>query len=86
VAIDSPRTAVLTPPLSPSRDHVVDFHRLLDRMRAGVGADRIRSDVESARASAVASAPTLFVNGERFSGDLDAPTVWAALQDPASAP
>jgi protein-disulfide isomerase len=64
----------------------VDFYRLLDRMRAGVGADRIRSDVESARASAVASAPTLFVNGERFSGDLDAPTVWAALQDSPSAP
>jgi NhaA family Na+:H+ antiporter len=64
----------------------VDFYRLLDRMRAGVGADRIVSDVESARASAVASAPTLFVNGKRFSGDLDAPTVWAALHDAPSEP
>jgi hypothetical protein len=64
----------------------VDFYRLLDRMRAGVGAERIVSDVDSARASAVASAPTLFVNGERFSGDLDAARVWAALQGAPSEP
>jgi protein-disulfide isomerase len=64
----------------------VDFDRLLDRMRAGVGADRIVADVESAGASGVASAPTLFVNGERFSGDLDAPTVRAALHGAASEP
>jgi protein-disulfide isomerase len=64
----------------------VDFYRLLDRMRTGVGADRIVSDVESARASAVSSAPTLFVNGDRFSGDLDTATVWAALQSARSRP
>jgi protein-disulfide isomerase len=58
----------------------VDFYRLLDRMPTGVGADRIVSDVESARASAVGSAPTLFVNGDGFAGELDAATVWAALQ------
>jgi hypothetical protein len=58
----------------------IDFYRLLDRMRTGVGADRIVADVESARASAVGSAPALFVNGERFSGDLHPATVWAALQ------
>jgi NhaA family Na+:H+ antiporter len=57
----------------------VDFYRLLYCMSTGLGADRIVSDVESARASTVGSAPALFVNGERFSGDLDAPTVWAAL-------
>jgi hypothetical protein len=62
----------------------VDFYRLLDRMRTGVGADRIVSDVESAQASAVRFAPALFVNGERFSGDLDAATVWAALQSAPS--
>jgi protein-disulfide isomerase len=58
----------------------VDFYRLLDRMRAGVGGDRVLSDLESAAASGVATVPTLFVNGERFSGRLDAATVWAALQ------
>jgi hypothetical protein len=58
----------------------LDFYQLLDGIRMGVGADRIVSDVESAQASAVGSAPTLFVNGERFSGDRDAATVWAALQ------
>jgi protein-disulfide isomerase len=58
----------------------VDYYWLLDRMRARVGADRILSDRASARASAVVSSPTLFVNGERFSGDLDAASVWAALQ------
>jgi hypothetical protein len=57
----------------------VDFYRLVDRMRMGVGADRVVSGVESAQSSAVGSAPTLFVNGERFGGDLDAATVWAAL-------
>lgn len=61
----------------------VDFYRLLDRMRAGVGADRVVSDVESAAASGVATAPTLFVNGERFSGSLNAAAVWAALESTA---
>jgi protein-disulfide isomerase len=56
----------------------LDFYRLLDRMRAGVGAERIVSDLESALASAVVSAPTLFVNGEHFDGELDPATVWAA--------
>ena len=58
----------------------VDFYRLLDRMRAGVGGDRVVADLESAAASGVATVPTVFVNGERFSGRLDATTVWAALQ------
>jgi hypothetical protein len=63
----------------------VDYYRLLDRMRAQVGADRLRSDLASARASAVVSAPSVFVNGERFSGDLDAASVWAALHGAAPA-
>jgi protein-disulfide isomerase len=58
----------------------VDFYRLLDHMRAGVGADRVVSDLESAAASGAVTVPTLFVNGERFSGRLGAATVWAALQ------
>jgi protein-disulfide isomerase len=61
----------------------IDYYRLLDRMRERVGADRLRSDLASARASAVVSVPTLFVNGERFSGDLDAASVGAALHGAA---
>jgi protein-disulfide isomerase len=57
----------------------VDFYRLLDRMRAGIGAARVVADVESALASAVGSAPTLFVNGERYNGELDAAAISAAL-------
>ncbi len=58
----------------------VDFDRLLALMRAGAGADRVLRDVESAFASGVAVLPALFVNGERFDGELDADAVWAALQ------
>jgi protein-disulfide isomerase len=58
----------------------VDFDRLLALMRAGAGADRVVHDVESAFASGVTSSPALFVNGERFGGELDADAVWAALE------
>jgi hypothetical protein len=61
----------------------VDFDRLLALMRAGAGADRVLRDVESAFASGVAASPALFVNGERFAGELDADAVWAALQPAA---
>ncbi|MDA0164401.1 thioredoxin domain-containing protein [Solirubrobacter ginsenosidimutans] len=43
----------------------------LEAMRARTGAERIDADVASARASGVAFAPTLFVNGERYRGELD---------------
>ncbi len=49
-------------------------------MRAGAGADRVLHDVQSGLASGVALSPALFVNGERFGGELDADAVWAALQ------
>jgi NhaA family Na+:H+ antiporter len=62
----------------------IDYYELLAGMRAPVCADRLRSDLASARASAVVSVPTLFVNGERFAGNLDAESVWAALQAPAA--
>ena len=58
----------------------VDFDRLLSLVRAGVGADRVVDDVASGLASSVLHAPTLFVNGERFDGGLDAEAVWAAMQ------
>jgi DSBA-like thioredoxin domain len=57
----------------------LDPERTLDAMRSSVGADRIVDDVASARASGVASSPALFVNGERYRGDLDPAAVCAAL-------
>ena len=49
----------------------LDPERTLDAMRAGTGADRIVDDVESALASGVPFSPALFVNGERYDGELD---------------
>jgi protein-disulfide isomerase len=56
-----------------------DPRHALDAMRAGTGADRIAEDVASALSSGVTVAPTLFVNGEQYDGELDAVAVSAAL-------
>jgi NhaA family Na+:H+ antiporter len=58
----------------------LDPERTLDAMRAGTGSDRIVADVASALASGVTYSPALFVNGERYEGDLDAAQVSAALE------
>jgi hypothetical protein len=50
-------------------------------MHAGTGADRIADDVSSALASGVTFAPALFVNGERYRGELDPAVVLATLDD-----
>ena len=57
----------------------LDPGETLDAMRAGVGADRIAADVSSARASAVVVAPTLFIDGERFAGEVEPAPVLAAV-------
>jgi hypothetical protein len=57
----------------------LDPERTLGTMRAGTGADRIADDVASAHASGVAFSPVLFVNGERYRGDLDPVAVCSAL-------
>jgi Thioredoxin len=57
----------------------LDPERTLDAIRAGTGAERIVDDVRSARTSGVAFSPTLFVNGERYDGELDPIAVRAAL-------
>jgi protein-disulfide isomerase len=61
----------------------VDFYRLLDRMRAGVGAGRVVADLESALASAVVSGPALFINGELYRGELDAAAISEAFPSAA---
>jgi hypothetical protein len=58
----------------------LDPERTIDAMRAGTGSDRIVADVASARASGVTYSPALFVNGERYSGELDPAAVSAALK------
>ena len=57
----------------------LDPDRVLSEMQAGMGAERIADDVASARASGVTSAPALFVNGERYTGELDPDSVSQAL-------
>jgi hypothetical protein len=58
----------------------VDPDRTVAAMRAGTGADRIAEDVASALASGVITTPALFVDGERWRGDLDPELVSGALQ------
>ena len=57
----------------------LDPAETLDAMRAGVGTDRIAADVSSAQASAVVVAPTLFIDGERFAGEVESAPVLAAV-------
>jgi hypothetical protein len=58
----------------------LDPERTVEAMRTGAGDDRVVADVESALASAVISAPALFVNGERYRGRLAPAEVLAALE------
>jgi hypothetical protein len=58
----------------------LDAERVLGEMRAGMGTERIVEDVASARASGVTSAPALFVDAERYTGDLDPSAVSRALE------
>jgi hypothetical protein len=58
----------------------LDPDRMVDAMRAGTGADRIVDDVTSALSSGVTHAPALFINGERYRGELQRAAVSAALE------
>jgi protein-disulfide isomerase len=53
-------------------------------VRSGVGGNRIAGDVASALASGVASAPALFIAGERYRGELRAAPVLAAIESALS--
>jgi protein-disulfide isomerase len=56
----------------------LDPERVLGEVQAGTGTERIADDVASARASGVTSAPALFIDGERYTGELDPAAVsWA---------
>ena len=57
----------------------LDPERTLDAMRADTGADRIVDDVASAMASGVAFSPVLFLDGERYTGELEAEALSAAV-------
>jgi hypothetical protein len=59
----------------------LDPARMLAAMRAGSGADRIVDDVASALHSGVTYAPALFVDGERYEGELDPEAVVSALRE-----
>jgi hypothetical protein len=51
----------------------------LDAMRAGTGIDRIADDVASAMASGVTFSPALFIDSERYRGDVEPGAVLDAL-------
>jgi 2-hydroxychromene-2-carboxylate isomerase len=57
----------------------LDPTRTLGAMRAGTGADRIVADTASALASGVVFTPALFIDGERYRGELEPEAVSAAL-------
>jgi 2-hydroxychromene-2-carboxylate isomerase len=57
----------------------LDPARTLGAMRAGTGADRIVADTASALASGVVFTPALFIDGERYRGELEPEVVSAAL-------
>jgi Thioredoxin len=57
----------------------VDPQRAAAEMRAGTGADRVVEDVASALASGVTFTPALFIDGERYPGELDPRAVSDAL-------
>jgi protein-disulfide isomerase len=57
----------------------VDPSQALAAMRAATGLEWIADDVTSARASGVVTAPALFIDGERYHGEVDAMAVAVAL-------
>ena len=61
------------------RHVALDPAHVTEVMRAGTGGDRIVEDVASALASGVTYSPALFINGERYPGELDPAAVSAAL-------
>jgi Thioredoxin len=59
----------------------LDPQRTIATMQEGTGTHRIVDDVVSALASGVDYSPALFVNGERYTGELDPAPVSVALED-----
>jgi 2-hydroxychromene-2-carboxylate isomerase len=57
----------------------LDPARTLGAMRAGTGADRVVADTASALTSGVVFTPALFIDGERYPGELEPEAVSAAL-------
>jgi protein-disulfide isomerase len=57
----------------------LDPGEMLSAMRAGIGHDRVISDVDSGIASGVRGAPALFLNGVPYRGRLAAADVGRAL-------
>ena len=64
----------------------LDPARTLAAMRAGTGGDRIAGDVASALASGVTYAPALFIDGERYRGDIEPRPVLVALDEALAQP
>ena len=64
-----------------AEDLGLDADRLGDDVRGRTHAEHIAEDVGSAEASGVVGTPSLFINGHRYEGPLDATTLKAAVRD-----
>ena len=62
----------------------LDPKRALGAMRDGIGTDRIIEDVASALASGVTYSPTMFIDGRRYRGELEAQALARELDGPPS--
>jgi hypothetical protein len=64
----------------------VDPGHAREQMQAGAGADRIVGDVDSALHSGVAYSPALFIDGERYTGELEPTAVLDELERRVASP
>jgi len=59
----------------------IDADRARDALASHAYADRVKADVRSGLALGVRGTPTLFINGVRYAGERDVPTLEAVLRD-----
>ncbi len=60
----------------------LDAQRLINEIRAGAHAERVREDFRSGARGGVNGTPTFFINGVRYEGALEAGDLLAALLEP----
>jgi protein-disulfide isomerase len=58
----------------------LDVERFTEDLRRRVYAERVADDVHSADASGVAGTPSFFVNGRRYQGAYDLPTLTSVVR------
>jgi protein-disulfide isomerase len=59
----------------------LDVKRFMEEMANGAHADRVKEDFRGGVRNGVNGTPTFFINGERYDGELDAASLFAALSE-----